>query len=81
VLDPTNPTPRELENHQCNTNALNTIYNAIDPKVFEQIKDLERAHEVWIRLEETYDGTCNNPGFPITKNPNLKFFSNKTHAW
>jgi len=37
--------------------ALNTIYNAIDSKVFEQIKDLERASEVWKRLEETYEGT------------------------
>jgi hypothetical protein len=25
--------------------------------VFEQIKDLERAHEVWTRLEESYEGT------------------------
>ena len=33
------------------------IYNAIDSKVFEQIKDLDRASEVWKRLEETYEGT------------------------
>jgi hypothetical protein len=57
ILDPTNPTPRELENTQCNTMALNTIYNAIDSKVFEQIKDLERASEVWKRLVETCEGT------------------------
>jgi hypothetical protein len=57
ILDPTNRTLRELENKQCNTMALNTIYNAIDSKVFEQIKDLERASEVWKRLEETYEGT------------------------
>jgi hypothetical protein len=37
--------------------ALNTIYNGIDLKVFEQVKDLERASEVWKRLEETYEGT------------------------
>jgi hypothetical protein len=37
--------------------ALNTIYNAIDFKVFEQIKDCDRASEVWKRLEETYEGT------------------------
>ena len=37
--------------------ALNTIYNAIDSKVFEQIKDCERANEVGKRLEETYEGT------------------------
>ena len=57
ILDPTNPTPRELENKQYNTMALNTIYNAIDSKVFEQIKDLEKASEIWVRLEETYEGT------------------------
>jgi hypothetical protein len=38
--------------------ALNTIYNAIDSKVFMQIKDLDRASEVWKRLEETYEGTA-----------------------
>jgi hypothetical protein len=37
--------------------ALNTIYNAIDSKVFEQIKDCEKASEVWMRLEETYEST------------------------
>jgi hypothetical protein len=37
--------------------ALNTIYNGIDSKVFKQVKDLERASEVWSRLEETYEGT------------------------
>ena len=52
ILDPTNPTPRELENKQCNTMSLNTIYNAIDSNLFEQIKDLERAHDVWSRLEK-----------------------------
>ena len=35
ILDPTNPTLRELENKQCNTMALNTIYNAIDSNAFE----------------------------------------------
>ena len=36
---------------------LNTIYNAIDSKVFEQIKDCEKASAVWKRLKETYEGT------------------------
>ncbi|XP_066375139.1 uncharacterized protein [Miscanthus floridulus] len=36
---------------------LNTIYNGIDSKVFEQIKDLEKASKVWVRLEEAYEGT------------------------
>jgi len=60
ILDPANSTPREQKNKQCNTMALNTIYNAIDPKVFEQIKDLEKASEVWTRLEETYVLTVAN---------------------
>jgi hypothetical protein len=57
ILNPTNLTDNERANKQCNTMALNTIYNGIDSKVFEQVKDLERASEVWSRLEETYEGT------------------------
>jgi len=57
ILDPTNLTNQDIENKQCNTMAHNTIYNAIDSKVFEQIKECERASEVWKRLEETYEGT------------------------
>jgi hypothetical protein len=57
ILYPTNPTNNERANKQCNTIALNTIYSGIDAKVFEQVKDLEKASKVWIRLEETYEGT------------------------
>ena len=57
IIDPTDLTNEDRANKQCNTMALNTIYNGIDAKVFEQIKDLERASEVWTRLEETYEGT------------------------
>lgn len=35
------PTPREEENLKLNNQALNVIYKALDPKVFESIKDLE----------------------------------------
>ena len=71
ILDPTNPTPRVVENKQCNTMALNTIYSAIDSKVFEQIKDLERASEVLKRLEETYEGT------PTVKSAKLYILKDK----
>ncbi|XP_066361328.1 uncharacterized protein [Miscanthus floridulus] len=57
VIDPTSPTPREEEKLQFNDIAINTLYDALDIKVFEQIKYLERAHEVWTRLEESYEGT------------------------
>ena len=57
IIDPDNLTKQDKANKQCNTMALNTIYNAKDSKVFEQIKDCDRAYEVWKRLEETYEGT------------------------
>jgi hypothetical protein len=43
IIDPTNLTNQDKANRQCNTMALNTIYNAIDSKVFEQIKDCEES--------------------------------------
>jgi hypothetical protein len=57
IIDPTNLIDNDKINKQCNTMTLNTIYNGIDSMVFEQIKDLEKASEVWVRLEETYEGT------------------------
>jgi hypothetical protein len=57
ILDPTNLTDNDKINKQCNTMALSTIYNGIDSKMFEQIKDLEKESEVWVRLEKTYEGT------------------------
>ena len=56
VLDPNNTTPRDEENLQLNDIAINTFYDAFDPKVFEMIKNLEMAHDVWKRLEESYEG-------------------------
>ena len=55
ILDSNNPTNTDNANKQCNTMTLITIYNAIDSKVFEQIKDCEKASEVWKRLEDTYE--------------------------
>ena len=65
------PTKTRPTNKQCNTKALNTIYNAIDSKVFEQIKDCERANEMWKRLEETYEGT------PVVKSAKLYILKDK----
>ena len=48
ILHPTNLTNQDKANKQCNTMALNTIYNAIDSKVFEQIKDYEEiGGNIW----------------------------------
>jgi len=57
ILDPTNHIDNERTNKQGNTMALNTIYNGIDSKLFEHVKDLDKASEVCTRLEETYEGT------------------------
>ena len=57
MLNINDPTPREEEKLQLNDQALNVIYEALDPKVFEWIKDLEFAFQVWKRLEYSYEGT------------------------
>jgi hypothetical protein len=57
IIDPDNLTNNDRINNQCNTMTLNIIYNRIDAKVFEQIKDLEMASEVLTRLKKTYEGT------------------------
>ncbi|XP_066320130.1 uncharacterized protein [Miscanthus floridulus] len=71
ILDLDNLTNNDKANKQCNTMALNTIYNVIDSKVFEQIKDCERASEVWKRLKETYVGT------PVVKSAKLYILKDK----
>ena len=71
IIDPDNLTNLDKTNKQCNIMALNTIYNAIDFKVFEQIKDCERANKIWRRLEETYEGT------PAVKSAKLYILKDK----
>jgi hypothetical protein len=71
ILDLDNLTNTDKVNKQCNTIALNTIYNAIDSMVFEQIKDCERASEVWKRLKETYEDT------PVVKSAKLYILKDK----
>ena len=65
IIDPDNLTNQDKANKQCNTIALNTIYNAIDSK------DCERANEVWMRLEETYEDT------PAVKSAKLYILKDK----
>ena len=71
ILDPDNLNNNDKANKQSNTMALNTIYNAIYSKVFKQIKNCERASEVWKRLEETYEGT------PAVKSAKLYILKDK----
>ena len=42
---------------QNNVIALSAIHDAIDERTFEQIKNIEMAHEAWKKLEESFEGT------------------------
>jgi hypothetical protein len=41
---------------QNNDIALSAIHDAIDERTFEQIKNIEMAHEAWKKLEESFEG-------------------------
>jgi hypothetical protein len=57
IEDPKNSTAAEEVLLQNNEIALSAIHNAIDEKIFEQIKSIEMAHEAWKKLKESFDGT------------------------
>ena len=52
-----NPTVAEEVLLQNNDIALSAIHDAIDERTFEQIKNIEMAHEAWKKLEESFEGT------------------------
>ena len=51
------PTVAEEILLQNNGIALTAIHDALDERIFEQIKNIERAHEAWKKLEESFEGT------------------------
>ena len=51
------PTAAEEMLLQNNDIALSVIHDALDERTFEQIKNIERAHEAWKKLEESFEGT------------------------
>ena len=42
---------------QNNGIALSAIHDALDERIFEQIKNIKMAHETWKKLEESFEGT------------------------
>ena len=42
---------------QNNDIALSAIHDVLDERTFEQIKNIEKAHEAWKKLEESFEGT------------------------
>ena len=57
IEDPENPTAAEEVILQNNDIALSAIHDALDERTFEQINNIERAHETWKKLEESFEGT------------------------
>ena len=51
------PTVGEEVLLQNNDIALSAIHDALDERTFEQIKNIEIAHEAWKKLEESFEGT------------------------
>ena len=57
IANPENPTATEEVLLLNNDIALSSIHDAIDERTFEQIKNIEMAHEAWKKLEELFEGT------------------------
>ena len=51
------PTATEEVLLQNNDIALSDIHDAISERTFEQIKNIEMAHEAWKKLKESFEGT------------------------
>ena len=51
------PTTAEEVLLQNNDIVLSAIRDAVDERTFDQIKNIEMAHEAWKKLEESFEGT------------------------
>jgi hypothetical protein len=50
-------TQGELQMFENNYKALNLITTALDRKVYDRVFHLEMAHDVWLKLCNTYEGS------------------------
>ena len=57
IADLENPTTAEEVLLQNNGIALSAIHDAINERTFEQIKNIEMAHEAWKKLEKSFERT------------------------
>jgi len=57
VADVENPTTVKKVLLQNNDIALSAIHDVLDERTFEQIKNIEIAHDAWNKLEESFEGT------------------------
>jgi hypothetical protein len=57
IAHPEIPTTAEEVLLQNNDIPLSAIHDVIDKRTFEQIKNIEMAHEAWKKLDESFEGT------------------------
>jgi hypothetical protein len=50
-------TQGELQRYENNYKALNLITTALGRKVYDRVSHLEMAHDVWLKLCNTYEGS------------------------
>jgi hypothetical protein len=50
-------TQGELQMYEINYNALNLITTALGRNVYDRVAHLETAHDVWLKLCNTYEGS------------------------
>jgi hypothetical protein len=50
-------TQDELQRYENNYNALNLITTALDRNVYDRVAYLEMAHDVWLKLCNTYESS------------------------
>jgi hypothetical protein len=52
-----NATQGELQMYENNYKALNLITTTLGRNVYDHVSHLENAHEVWLKLCRTYEGS------------------------
>jgi hypothetical protein len=52
-----NATHREVQMYENNYKALNLITTALGRNVYDRVSHLETAHDMWLKLCNTYDGS------------------------
>jgi hypothetical protein len=52
-----NATQGEVPKYENNCKALNVITTALGRNVYDHVSHLETAHDVWLKLCNTYDGS------------------------
>jgi hypothetical protein len=53
-----NTTQGELQKYENNYKVLNLITTALGRNVYDRVSHLKTAHDVWLKLYNTYEGSC-----------------------